>query len=158
MDKKLILNMLRNQTLHQLDEAEKAYAKTAEYTKSDDLKAESKYDTRGVEAGMLAGAQRKRVEELKQDLELLDAIPINDESKTEIMLGSMVEMEINKNRRKYFVSSCAGGTLLQVNGEPVLVISVFSPMGVEMVGLSVQDTFILETNSGEREHLILSIW
>jgi transcription elongation GreA/GreB family factor len=158
ISKKIILDILRNQTLHQIDEAEKTYAKTAEYTKSDDLKAESKYDTRGVEAGMLAGAQKRRVDELKQDLELIDSIPIHEESKDEIVLGSVVELEINKVKRKYFLSSCAGGTLLQLNGEPILVISVFSPMGVEMIGLKRQDSFVLEIASGPREHLILNIW
>jgi transcription elongation GreA/GreB family factor len=156
-EKVIILEMLRSKVKDQLREAEIAYEKTAEYTKSEELKAESKYDTRGVEAGMLAGAQRRRVDELKQDLELLDSIPIHEENKNDIQLGSIVELEMNRIKRKYFLSSCAGGTMLEINGEAILVISVFSPMGIELIGLKAQDSFTLEINSGIRDYSILSI-
>lgn len=156
-EKIIILEMLKSKMKDQLREAEIAYEKTAEYTKSEELRAESKYDTRGVEAGMLAGAQKKRVDELKQDLELLDSIPINEENKKDIQLGSLVELEMNKIKRKYFLSSCAGGTMLEIKGEAVLVISVFSPMGIEMIGLKSQDSFTLEMTSGNRDYTVLNI-
>jgi len=150
-EKIIILEMLKSKMKDQLREAETAYEKTAEYTKSEELRAESKYDTRGVEAGMLAGAQKKRVDELKQDLELLE------ENKKDIQLGSLVELEMNKIKRKYFLSSCAGGTMLEIKGEAVLVISVFSPMGIEMIGLKSQDSFTLEMTSGNRDYTVLNI-
>ncbi len=155
--KQKLIEILRDNTLHELTIAQTAYEQTAQYTKSDDLKSEGKYDTRGIEAGMLAGAQLKRVEELKQELELLASIPVViDES--EIKLGSVVELSLHQTTKKYFLSSTRGGTILQVQGEPFLVISVFSPLGDEMLGLSRADEFDLETASGLRHYKILSLF
>ena len=159
MNKNKIVEILKDRILVQIQEAEAAYKETAQFASHDDTKSEGKYDTRGIEAGILAGAQKKRVEELKIDLELLESIPIYDfRDEDEIALGALVEIEINSMKKKYFISSTSGGSLLQINGEPILVISVFSPMGSAIINLKRNDTFEIESPSGTRSHKILNLW
>ena len=45
----------------------------------------------------------------------------------------------------------------QADGESILVISVFSPIGAEVLQLKAGDEFELETKSDPREYLIKSV-
>ena len=68
MNKSEILLKLEELLLENIQKAEEVYRSSYEYTTKGDIKSDGKYDTRGTEAGYLAGAQKKRVEELKSDL------------------------------------------------------------------------------------------
>ncbi|MCK6593706.1 MAG: GreA/GreB family elongation factor [Bacteriovoracaceae bacterium] len=120
-----------------------------------DLKSEGKYDTRAIEAGYLADAQRKRLEELELDLQMLQEIP--NENTTSIQIGSLAELSHAGQTRWYFFSPNCGGTILSIDGITVLVISVFSPLGNEAVGLSVGDEFTIETPKEERVYNVVSV-
>lgn len=158
MEKSKILELLKKNVQTELDEIEQAYNSTKGHATEPDMKAESKYDTRSVEASYLAGAQAKRVEELKLELKLLEEINTrtlgNDD---DVSTGAIIELEFNGSARKYFLSNTAGGTILDIDGVSILVISVFSPIGSEVLGLSCGDSFELETPSGVREYKILNI-
>jgi transcription elongation GreA/GreB family factor len=119
---------------------------TADYARDGDVKSDGKYDTRGIEAGYLAGAQLKRAEELKLELQMIEEMPVKDFSADEVVgLGALVEIEFKNVGRTYFICTTAGGTMLNINGLGILVISVFSPIGDAVLGLKVGDEFELET-------------
>ncbi len=136
--KKKIKENLISLIQDQLEKAEEASESAKNLTTEGDLKSDGKYDTRGIEAGYLAGAQAKRVEEIKQDKELLESIEFHENTDT-VSIGSLVELELDGNIKKYFLSSASGGTLLNIEGEAILVISVFSPIGKELVNLPLGD-------------------
>ena len=71
MNKDDILIKLEGLLLEKIQKAEEVYQSSYEYTTKGDVKSDGKYDTRGTEAGYLAGAQKKRMEELKNDLNRL---------------------------------------------------------------------------------------
>ncbi len=150
--KKQIVKYLREQISTKLENAKEAYQSGHEHATEPELVAESKYDTRGVEAGYLAGAQKKRVEELKQELELLDEMVL-DHSTESVSVGSLVELRFNDQTRLYFISSTSGGSMIEIEGSVVLVVSAFSPIGSEVIGLQEGDTFELETKSSESERI-----
>ncbi len=122
------------------------------------MKSDGKYDTRGIEAGYLAGAQLKRVEELKLEIQMLEELPVKNYHADDVVgVGALVDLEINGTVRSYFIATTAGGTILKLDDKAVLVISVFSPIGDAVLGLSVGDEFELETASGARHHKIVKI-
>lgn len=71
LDKKVILDHLIDNLKKELIEVETAAHSSRDLATADDLKSEGKYDTRAIEASYLAGAQAKRVEEIKLDIQLL---------------------------------------------------------------------------------------
>lgn len=158
MLKQQIKDQLLAQAHSDLASAESANQSAQAYKATDDMKSEGKYDTRAIEAGYLAGAQDRRVEELKLEVEMLEDLPVRDFLADEsISVGALVELTHNDVTRLYFISSTAGGTPLSIDGKPLLVISVFSPIGAAAVNLVVGEQFELETPSGAREYTVTSI-
>lgn len=158
MDKKLIWNKLLDNVKRDLASATDAKESTSSFKFESDMKQESKYDTRSIEAGYLAEGQARRVEELKLELKLIEEIPLHPFKKEdEIAVGALLDIELNGRNKLYFLSTTAGGTVLDINGEIVLVISVFSPIGSSVMGLKVGDSFELETQAGTREYKIRSV-
>lgn len=156
--KKDIIDQLIRKLNKELADASEASESTSNYTKSDDLQQEGKYDTRAIEAGYLAGAQRKRVEEIKVDIKLLKDLPIRHFSpEEEIAIGALIELELNGKTSKYFISPSSGGALLSTKDGPVMVISAYSPIGSGAIGLKSGDSFELETPKETREYNIFSV-
>jgi transcription elongation GreA/GreB family factor len=158
MDKQKIVNQLIAKLEVELSAAEEATETARSYRDSDDLKSEGKYDTRAVEASYLAGAQLKRVEELKLDRQMLLELADNlNDTVNGIAIGSLVELEINSKKQWYFLSSTGGGSLVSIEGRAILVVSVFSPLGNQMLGANVNEVFEVETPKGLKEYLICSV-
>jgi len=158
MQKKKILEKLIDNVKEELDGLKKAYDSTHSLMTAPDMKSEGKYDTRGIEAGYLAGAQKVRVTELEQELQLLEEIKVREfKPDEEVAIGALVELDLNGFVKKYFISPTAGGTMVEADGESILVISVFSPIGAEVLQLKAGDDFELETKGDPREYKILSV-
>ena len=68
MDKRFIISEILKVVTAQYDHALEVVASSDQLIKSGDLKAESKWDTRAIEAGYLASAQKKRLKELEMEL------------------------------------------------------------------------------------------
>lgn len=159
MDKGQVLTQLRDNLKHELSQAKASYESSSAYKSQDDMKQEGKYDTRAIEAGYLAGAQKKRVDEIEQDINMLEEIDLNLASEVkDVITGSLVLLEHNGIQKHYFLSPTGGGRLLTVGGEPVLVISVFSPLGQGLVGASLNETVTIEINDNEKSYQVLKIY
>lgn len=140
--------------LHDLEEAAKA---NRDFATDQEFKAESKYDTRSLEASYLASAELKRVEELKLEIQMLEEVDIGASRKLgEIGIGALVELAHQNQNRLYFLIPTAGGTLLKVKEDTVLVVSVFSPIGNELLGLKAGDEFEVETPKETRTYKVVS--
>ena len=156
--KKKILEKLLAKVREELSALEAAGESAASYAREGDVKSDGKYDTRGIEAAYLAGAQMKRVEELKLEVQMLEEIPTRIFEKSEpVALGALVDIEFKGQTRRYFVCSTAGGTLLEIDGQTILVISVFSPIGDAVLGLSVGEEFELETPQENRVYRVVGL-
>lgn len=157
LKKQLIVDYLINHLKSELIEIEKAARSSKELATAPDLKSEGKYDTRAIEASYLAGAQSKRVEEIKLDIGMLEDLDISENKTNKIQLGSLVNLHWNNQDRLYFISSTSGGAMVKLEENTVLIISVFSPIGDAALGLSVGDSFEVETPKETRTYLIRSI-
>lgn len=155
--KKEILGELISRARIELVGLEASAKSNRDFATDPEFKAESKYDTRGLEASYLASAEAKRVEELKLEIQILEEVDIDQSKKLgEISIGALVELEHSNQKRKYFLIPTAGGTVVNVSGEAVLVVSVFSPIGDALMGLKAGDDFDVETPKETRNYQVLS--
>lgn len=154
--KKEILNHLKEQLQNELEKAKSAYDTTHKHATDSEMKADDKYDTRSIEAGYLAGAQKKRVEELELEIQLIDEVNL-DHVNDKVAVGSLVTLNFNNQDRRYFISSTSGGSMIKIKDEVVLVISAFSPIGSEVIGLKVGDSFEVEIKEQQREYEVTEI-
>ena len=156
MQKKIVLQKITESVKNELNDLKQAYDATKNLVQSGDIKNEGKYDTRATEANYLADGQRHRISDLEHDLELLAEVDLNHTDGT-VSIGSLVDFEHNGLTKRYFIAPTAGGTMVEVDGEAILVISVFSPLGDTSLGLEVGESFELEINSSIREYSIKHI-
>ena len=104
--------------------SQNALRSTKELASSEEFKAESKWDTRGIEAGYLAGAQERRVKELEIELITIKALSSNLRTQESVNIGAIIWT----NDRNYFITSQSGGFDIQVDSMLFKVISFKSPI------------------------------
>lgn len=155
--KELLLGQLINNAKAELRELEAAAKSNKDFATDQEFKAESKYDTRALEASYLATAEAKRVEALRLEIQILEEVDLNASKKLgEISIGALIELRHNNQKRLYFLIPTAGGTMLKVKDEAVLVVSVFSPIGDALMGLKAGEEFDVETPKENRHYKVVS--
>lgn len=155
--KHLILDELIKKARIELEVLENSAKSHRELATDQEFKAESKYDTRALEASYLASAEAKRVEELKLEIQILEEVDLEASKKLgEISIGALIELLHKNQKRFYFLIPTAGGTLVSVSDQAVLVVSVFSPIGDALLGLKAGEIFEVETPKETRIYEVLN--
>src|SRR5215471_15695218 len=73
-------------------------------------RAESKYDTRGLEAAYLAGGQARQAKETLDAIKVYETLPLlNFTERDPIDLTALVELESDGTSSTYFIGPKAGG-------------------------------------------------
>ncbi len=152
--KQQLLNELLGKMKEELHDLQEAAQANKDFATDQEFKAESKYDTRSLEASYLASAEAKRVDDLKLEIQMLEEIDLK--ATDEISIGSLVELKHQDQVRTYFLIPTAGGTMLKMGEKAVLVVSVFSPLGAEVLGLKIGDQFEVETPKETRSYQVIS--
>ena len=116
-----------------------------------DSKAENKYDTRTLEASYVARGQAQRVAEVQEArhsfLQLRD-LPVGPTVK----LGSFITLDMGSRQDHYFLSPAEGGIEVVVEGLEIMAITPASPLGSQLLGLSIGERVKLP--SGHSAQLI----
>jgi hypothetical protein len=98
-------------------------------------KAESKYDTRGLEAAYLAGGQARQAKEIPDSIKLYEALPIKNFAGDEPLdLTALVELDAGGARSLYFIGPKNGGLEIEHQRKEITVITPQSPLGQNLVG------------------------
>jgi transcription elongation GreA/GreB family factor len=126
------------------------YFRAAQFSRAEatheSSKAESKYDTRGLEASYLARGQSRQAAELEAAIAEFEKLPVKKFGADDpIGLGALVELEIGGENFFYFIGPRAGGTEVLHDKKEILVITPQSPLGEQLLG----------KKSGERPLLAL---
>src|SRR5271154_1373703 len=121
-------------------------------------KAESKYDTRGLEASYLARGQSKQAAEIETAIAEFEKLPVkNFGAGDPIGLGALVELETGGENLFYFIGPRAGGTEILHEKKEILVISPQSPMGEQLLGKKSGDKLQLNFGGEIRASKILCV-
>lgn len=158
MNKKNLIQAIRDFLKNELDVIVSS-AKSAHAEATDpDNKAESKYDTRALEASYLAGAQASRASSLEaaiQTYQFIDLKKFNET--TPVSATALVELAESGKKTLYFLAPLGGGFQVSCEGKTIFVIGPQAPLAIEMLGRKTGDIFELQLKNGVKEVEILSV-
>jgi transcription elongation GreA/GreB family factor len=121
-------------------------------------KAESKYDTRGLEASYLARGQSKQAAEIEAAIAEFEKLPVKKFDTGEpIGLGVLVELETGGENLFYFIGPRAGGTKILHEKKEILVITPQSPLGEQLIGKKSGDKLPLKFGGAQQAAKIVSV-
>ena len=158
MDKKRLISAILKRLEQDLDTAITAARAALDEATHPENKAENQYDTRGLEAGYLAGAQAERAAQIEEQILIYKHLEPKDFKKTEpISSTALVEVELNNKKSFVFVMSKGGGLVLEFEGQAIQVVTPNSPLGEAIIGLKTGDMAMVEVGARTREYEILSV-
>lgn len=121
-------------------------------------KAETQYDTLGLEHAYLAEGQSRRIEQIKMDLMTLEnwTIPCFEED-DEIYQGALLQLQNQASQQlmSVFLVPAGGGHQITLNHPSPITFNIItptSPIGDALLGLGMED--IAETESGQRFEVV----
>ncbi|MCT4642177.1 MAG: hypothetical protein N4A33_07735 [Bacteriovoracaceae bacterium] len=117
---------------------------TTDYSQSEDLKSEGKYDTRAIEAKYLADAQQGRVNMLRKEINLLKNFEFKKSSI--IVVGSIIFLN---NNTIYLILPISGQGRLFIDNQKIISISTQNELAKDLIGLEVDDSFEHPTTGKE---------
>ncbi len=130
---------------------------------NDEGRAEDQYDTRGLEASYLAGAQARRAAELQELIQRYRLLEPRAFTPTDsIAITALVELESQGRRSLVFLVPTQGGNTVTLDGKSVQILSSGSPLGQELIGRvpakAAESEFEVELSGSQvREYRILSV-
>jgi hypothetical protein len=100
-----------------------------------DAKAESKYDTRGLEASYLAAGQAKQAESLAEAIQALESASFPDfEPDAPIAAGALVELIGDDGPAWFLLAPAAGGLEFEFEDAPLTVLTPESRLYSALLG------------------------
>ena len=122
---------------------------TYEAATHEESKPENEYDTRGLEASYLAGAQAKRVGEIREVLHQFQTLDFKDFAPTDPVLSTaLVDVAINGKKSTLLFMPKGGGVNLRFDGQAVQIVTPHSLLGEAILGSKVGDE--VEYEVGDR--------
>lgn len=135
MKKNLLLKKIVARLQENLDVLESAAKNSRAEATHESSKAESKYDTRGLEAGYLASGQARQAREILESIKVYEALRLRDFAADEpVDLTAFVELDLDGTRSNYFIGPKNGGLEIEHAGEEITVITPQSPLGENLMG------------------------
>ena len=135
MNKAQLVKQIITSLTESLSVLEKAARASHEEATHESSKAESKYDTRGLEAAYLAGGQARQAREILDSIKAYEALATRDFTSSDpIGLTALVELDADGTRLTYFVGPKNGGLEIKHRRKEVMVITPQSPLGQDLVG------------------------
>ncbi len=146
----LIQNL--NDELTVIEQASRAAREAATHEES---KPEDQYDTRGLEASYLAGAQAQRAAEIQGNIRTLHSLGALKPSEGKAAIGAIITLAMEETNSTYILLPVGGGVRLS---NSITVVTPASQLGKELTGRKVGDTFILQLRGQEKEYELLNIF
>jgi transcription elongation GreA/GreB family factor len=158
MNKRAIIKKI----IARLTEELQVYFRAAKFSRAEatheSSKAESKYDTRGLEASYLARGQSKQAAELEAAIAEFEKLAVRNFGAGEPTdLGALVELEHGGESSIYFIGPRAGGTEVLHDKKEILVITPQSPLGEQLMGKKSGDQPQLTFGGAKQMTKIISV-
>lgn len=158
MDKLKLIAHIRQQLLNDLAVLKEAARVTAEAATHEESKPENEYDTRGLEASYLAGAQSKRIIDTEELLVLYKHLePKSFGPNDGISSTALVEVDLNGKIFFLFILPKGGGLNIEFEGQRLQTITPNSPLGEALLGLKSGQVALVERGNQVLEYEIVSV-
>ena len=150
--KKIVASLV--ESLEVLDKAARASHAEATHESS---KAENKYDTRGLEAAYLAGAQARQAREILDSIARYEALPIKNFAPGDpVDLTALVELETDGSCSTYFIGPKNGGLEITHERREIMVITPQSPLGENLMGRKAGERWSAKLNHATVKYHLVS--
>ena len=148
MDKAQFFQYLLSTLREEVNSAINAAKDAAEYATDDESRAQSQWDTQGLEASYLAAGQAIQarqwadaIEDLQSERE--DLLKPN----SRVCLGALFSCNFGDSVEYFFFAGTAGGQSIVLDGHEVTVITAQSPLAGILMDLKVGDNFSMPNGS-----------
>jgi hypothetical protein len=152
MDKSQLWEALLRHLEEELNATTAASKDAADYATNEESRAESKWDTQGLEASYLAAGQATHARELVAALQQVrgDKANLTAAHRT-AEIGALVCCELNGFRDWYFLVRSQGGIEITAgDGTPVTTLTLGTPLGAQLRGKSAGSAVLFPNGSKGR--------
>lgn len=141
MDKTRFFNALIEKLRLELLVAVNASRDAADYATNEESRAESQWDTQGLEASYLAAGQATQARAWAETIEKLqsDRDDLLRKNNT-VSLGALFCCDLDGSKEFFFLAGVAGGQVIQVDDMEVTVITPQSSLAGKIMGLHVGES------------------
>ena len=158
MNKSEIIQKFISAIESELSVLKKAATDTANYATDPENKPENKYDTRGLEASYLAGAQAQRVAEMMDVLLCFKSTALkNFHDGSTVAITALVEVILNEKTNYLLIMPLGGGQTVKLFNQTIQVVTPASPLGKALIGQSAGEIITILAGGQKREYEIASI-
>ncbi|MEY2427366.1 MAG: hypothetical protein QOJ40_251 [Verrucomicrobiota bacterium] len=158
MKKPQLLKQIIAALTQSLSVLEKAARASHEEATHESSRAESKYDTRGLEAAYLAGGQTRQAKEILDAIALYQSLALKKfTSDDPIDLTALVELKADGARSYYFIGPKSGGLEIETQGEEVMVITPQSPLGQNLMGKKAGQRWTINLGGSVIKYHVISV-
>lgn len=159
MDKKKLIAAFVEQLENDLMAMKQAARAAHEAATHEESKPENEYDTRGLEASYLAGAQAKRAAEIDEALALFRNTSFKSFTGDDpIQATALVEVRLDDRQVNHLLlMPKGGGVKLDFEGNSIQVVTPKSSLGEALLGLHVGDVAEFEVGPKVRECEVIGI-
>ena len=133
MNKPMILKALLVELEEELHRLQAANERASAGATHSEAKAETKWDTCGLEASYLARGHAEQFKTLAAEVHNLRGFTAPDYSGRPIGVGALVEVEMGGEAMLFFLLHCGGGIDLTAEGREVTIITPESPVGAALL-------------------------
>lgn len=136
-----LLDAVRAEVRRQLDRLRAAAAEAHAAATDPDAKAESKYDTRSLEASYLASGQARQVDALAAGLERLESFDAPDFDLADpVAAGALVETDLDGESEWFLLLPAGGGLSLEHDGLEITLLAPDSRLYQNLLGNNLGDS------------------
>jgi transcription elongation GreA/GreB family factor len=137
---------------------EKAARASHEEATHESSKAESKYDTRGLEAAYLAGGQARQAKEILDSIEAYEALVPRDFTPGEpVELTALVDVDADGTHSTYFIGPKSGGLEIKHRRKEIMVMTPQSPLGQDLIGRKAGQRWATKLGGSTVKYHIVSV-
>lgn len=159
MDKTLLLKQIVIRLGENLEVLERAARAAHTEATHESSRAESKYDTRGLEAAYLAGGQARQAKEIMDSIKLYQSFTLRDFAPGDpIDLSAVVKLKTQDATALYFIGPKNGGLEVDYNNEEITVVTPHSPLGQNLIGKKSGASWTEKSGSSSVKHEIVEVW
>ena len=143
MDKQAIIQVLRDEIGVEINRLKAANKEASAEATDSESRAESKWDTHGLEASYLARGYANQFNSMNEQARILSDLSPASFAGKPIATGALVQCDFDGSISWVFLLPCCGGTDLVFDGQEVTVVTPESPLAAALKGKLEKGTYQL---------------